>query len=249
MFNDKVKNFRSVFKSTNRDIKEINDLKSFQDKETTERKIRISSFLDSNCMNTLLGKKLSYGRKVDKKDKFFFENQLKLENFIQTKYIFNKSEIINSTFPYNSYSLNNMKQQKEKTPTHYLIPYSKRKNEEFKQSILITFKEKINKSINLNDELPTKRIKINSKKKMNIKEMNFEYIDDNQKRYKNALLFNDSEVGFEQDWQEYIITAKYDEDIESEEETIQSGIKKCINELQKGLVEFLQIHSNYKEEL
>jgi hypothetical protein len=207
----------------------------------------IGSLFDQINMNIPLGKNLTFGRRINNAPKHFLEKNMKLE-LISKQSISSNQETNANNSPDSSDKESEI--NKKKSPTHHLIPYCKRNDEQFKQTIIKKLKEKPKKKIYFDDKFAntkykppdvlSKRIKINSTKKMFIEDIRFEFPDNftNKIKYKKFILYKENEVGFTDDWQEFIIEMSNDEDLESEDDVVEKGVEASLRELEDGFVEF-----------
>ncbi len=212
-----------------------------------ERTNKIGSLFDQINMNIPLGKNLTYGRRINNAPKHFLEKNMKLEHISKQSISSNQETKANNSPDISDKESDN---HKKKSPTHHLIPYCKRNDEQFKKNIIKKLKEKPNKKIYFDDKFSNtkykppdvfrKRIKINSTKKMFIEDIRFEYPDRNTSKVKNKkfILYKESEVGFTDDWQEFLIEMSNDEDLESEDDVVEKGVEASLRELEDGFVEF-----------
>lgn len=245
MFREKEKK-STLFKSfINDDIHEssyfINPVSRNQNKN------RIASFFDQIHNNLPLGKNLTYGRRIKNLPNQYFEKDFKLE--LKSKQSISSNEETKANNSSNS-SDEYIERPRKKSPTHFLIPYCKRNDEKFKRRIIRKLKEKPKKKQYGDDKFANtkykppdtlnKRMKFNSTKKMFIEDIKFEYVDNitNKRKNKRYAIYKENEVGFTEDWQEFLIEMSNDDDMESEDEVIEKGIESSLRELEDGFVEF-----------
>lgn len=249
MIREKDKN-RSIFKSDLYNSTEENSkLNNPRISNPSSKKIR--SLFDPIDMNISLGKNLTYRRRLNNAPKHFLEKTCKLELISKLSTSSNEETKANNSPDRSDLESDH---QRKKSPTHHLIPYCKRNDEQFKKKIIKKLKEKPKKKTYLDDkfantkykppEMLPRRIKINSTKKMFIEDIKFEYPDNisNKTRFKRFILFKESEVGFTRDWQEFLIEMSNDEDMESDSDVVEKGIESSLRELEDGFVKFHKEH-------
>ena len=212
---NKEKKFASIFR-TSANKGENKENESQKDREN--RASRVASIFDEKSMKTL-GKRLTYGRKINVVNEFFVEKQSQLKNFSLSINCNKDKETDHS-----SSTSQDFKKVKKNSPTHQSIPYEKRKDEDFKKNIIRKFKndklEILNEKNFTVDECTApnshrthekfnKRIKRSSDKKMSISNFKLEYQDIRKQKteikIKQCTLYKDSEVNFNEEWQEFII--------------------------------------------
>ena len=256
MYKDKEKKFTSFFKSIdskNEYTKEESLQIYNKNNEKEQRNSKPSSFLNNQNMNCAIGKKLSYGRKIFKNNDYFVEKQVKLENFTKVSSDDETKADFSSSF---SSSSSGSKKINKKSPTHFLIPYTKRKDEKFKTRIIKKLKGKTKKNHDKDETLdsnikiinPQKKMKINLNKKIFIEDITLEYFNKkHEKKKKKFTLYQDNEVGFDLDWQDFIISVSIDDDFESDNDIIQKGVSACFWELQQGFNSFYRKRSKSRK--